>query len=52
MINPVSLRIESHPSGALIDILCDVNKPDNVRVCLTRDLALILRAELERTLNA
>lgn len=51
MINPCSIRLESHPSGALIDVLLDVNSPEDIRVSLTRDLALILSAELERTLN-
>lgn len=51
MINPCSIRVTSHPSGSLVDIVLDVNKPDDVRVSLTRDLAAILFAELGRFFN-
>lgn len=51
MIHPMSLRIESHPSGGILDVICDVNSPDPIRVSLTRDLALILRHELDRALT-
>jgi hypothetical protein len=51
MINPCSVRVESHPSGALVDLLLDVNKPDDVRVSLTRDLACILKSQLDMALT-
>lgn len=54
MIYPMSLRVESHPSGSLLDIILDTNQADrdDTRISLTRDLGIILRRELDRHLNA
>lgn len=53
MIYPMALRVESHPSGSLLDLILDTNKaqPDDTRVSLTRDLAIQLRHELDRHLT-
>ncbi|UXA08674.1 hypothetical protein KXD96_11735 [Mycobacterium sp. SMC-2] len=44
---PCTLRTEWHPTGSLVDVVLDTSDVHHTRICLTKDLAIQLRHQLD-----